>query len=70
MMDSDPWRLPALYVVLTGCQWSDGATALYDLDADPEQTCNASADEASAPVAAELRQKPASLPPWPAPAGK
>ena len=51
-------------------QWSDGATALYDPDADPEETCNASADAANAPVVAELRQKPVSLPPCPAPAGK
>jgi len=28
MMNSGLWRLPALYVVLTGCQWSDVATVI------------------------------------------
>lgn len=51
-------------------QWSDGATELYDHEADPEETRNASADAAHAPVVAELRQELASLPPWPAPAGR
>jgi len=46
-------------------QWSDGATELYNHDADPEETRNLSSDAASAKVVANLRQKLATLPPWP-----
>lgn len=46
-------------------QWSDGTTELYDHAADPEETRNLSANEANAQVVAELRQKLATLPPWP-----
>ncbi|MBM3840971.1 MAG: sulfatase [Verrucomicrobia bacterium] len=45
-------------------QWSDGATELYDHDADPEETRNISGDAVNATVVAELKQKLASLPPW------
>ncbi len=51
-------------------QWSDGAVELYDHDTDPEETRDLSADRANAKVVAELKQRLASLPPWPAPAGK
>lgn len=51
-------------------RWSDGATELYDHDADPEETRNLSADAANATVIAELKRKLASLPPWPAKTGK
>lgn len=51
-------------------QWSDGATELYDHDADPEETRNLTADPARASVVRDLKQKLASLPPWPRKAGK
>lgn len=47
-------------------QWSDGAAELYDHNADPEETRNLADAPAHAAVIAELRQKLAALPPWPA----
>ena len=47
-------------------QWSDGATELYDHDADPEETRNLSADATTVKIVTELKQKLAALPPWPA----
>ena len=46
-------------------QWSDGQTELYDHDTDAEETRNLSSDAANVKVIAELKQKLASLPPWP-----
>jgi uncharacterized sulfatase len=46
-------------------QWSDGASELYDHDADPEEARNVSANPEHTAVIAELKQRLATLPPWP-----
>jgi uncharacterized sulfatase len=50
--------------------WSDGEMELYDHDADPEETRNVSALAAHARVVTELKDRLATLPPWPGPHGK
>jgi uncharacterized sulfatase len=50
--------------------WSDGAMELYDHDADPEETRNVSGLAAHARTVADLKQRLASLPPWPSPREK
>lgn len=47
-------------------RWSDGATELYDHDADPEETRNLTSEPDRAEVVGELRARLGSLPPWPA----
>ena len=51
-------------------QWSDGAVELYDHASDPEETRDLSADRANAKVISDLKQRLASLPPWPVKAEK
>jgi arylsulfatase A-like enzyme len=51
-------------------QWSDGATELYDHDADPEETRNLADEAVHAEVITDLKQKLASLPPWPSATAK
>ncbi len=46
-------------------QWSDGATELYDHEADPEETTNLAAAEAHASVVVEMKSHLGTLPPWP-----
>ncbi len=47
-------------------QWSDGASELYDHDADTEETRNVAAAPANAAVAQEMKERLQKLPPWPA----
>ena len=51
-------------------KWSNGATELYDHDADCEESRDLSADPGHASLLTELNAKLAALPPWPAKAGK
>ena len=46
-------------------QWSDGATELYDHDADPEETRNVAKDPAHATVVTEMERRLQTLPTWP-----
>ncbi len=46
-------------------RWSDGASELYDHDADPEETHDVSAKPAHAAVIVELKQRLDTLPSWP-----
>ena len=46
-------------------QWSDGASELYDHDADPEETNDVSKSPEHAAVIAQLKERLRSLLSWP-----